>query len=448
MYGSLPMPNLHVHDDISGRKHMHKKGTAFHNHISLTGVGFLTKPVFIMCCIIALILPLSGCAEGSSMKSGKAIDDSTVISLEESSDIAVTEQSEKSSVPSHTYTAETVESTLSDSPTLQENGIVIKKGKNAATIQLQDYKDTLFKISSGETEGLPVKEYEGDERIDINGDGITLYRDGDFIYTIINPSGGMQKITGTEAYTLDKGSTWYVNYFEHPTQFGSMYILDKRIIFTYDIKENRIAVPAISYDYGESFTHAIGCSLISDILTLPGVDNSCYCYGEVSHVDREHNLLTVHWYMDSISIYSNYDIQTVYTMDVNMDTFDIIKEEDLSGLAKFAASFAETGFVFPDSSTDLLDPDVVKKHLEREYELSTPEQVIWEIELGINEIYARNGVDFSGTDYEKYFKTKTWYNPVADKSSEEIELNQIERSNLDLLESLMILYRSKAADTE
>lgn len=227
-----------------------------------------------------------------------------------------------------------------------------------------------------------------------------------------------------------------------------MYILDKRIIFTYDIKENRIAIPAISYDYGESFTHAIGCSLISDILSLPGVDNCCYCYGEVSHVDREHNLLTVHWYIDSISIYSNYDTQTVYTMDVNMDTFDIIKEEDLSGLAKFAATFAETGFVFPDSSTDLLDPEVVNDHFEREYELSTSEQVIWEIEIGINEIYARNGVDFYGTDYEKYFKTKTWYNPVADKSSEEIELNQIERSNLDLLESLMILYRSKAADTE
>ena len=427
---------------------MYKKGTTFHNHLSLTGAGLLTKPIFIMCCIIALTLSLSGCAEGSSMKSGKAIDDSTVISMEDSSDIAVTEPSGMSSAPAHTYSAGTVESTQSDPPTLQENGIVIKKGKNAASIRLRDCKDILLKISSGETEGLPVKEYEGDERIDINGDGITLYRDGDFIYTIINPSGGMQKITGTEAYTLDNGSTWYVNHFEHPTQFGSMYILDKRIIFTYDIKENRIAVPAISYDYGESFTHAIGCSLISDILTLPGVDNSCYCYGEVSHVDREHNLLTVHWYMDSISIYSNYDIQTVYTMDVNMDTFDIIKEEDLSGLAKFAATFAETGFVFPDSSTDLLDSEVVNDHFEREYELSTSEQVIWEIEIGINEIYARNDVDFSGTDYEKYFKTKTWYNPVADKSSEEIELNQIERSNLDLLESLMILYRSKAADTE
>jgi len=448
MYGSLPMPNLHVHDDISGRKLMHKNGTTFHNHISLNEAGFLTKPVFIICCIIVLILPLSGCAEGSSMKSGKAIDDSTVISMEESSNIAVTEQSGKSSAPSHTYTAGTVESSRSDSPTLQENGIVIKKGKNAATIQLQDCKDILLKISSGETEGLPVKKYEGDERIEINGDGITLYRDGDFIYTIINPSGGMQQITGTEAYTLDKGSTWYVNYFEHPTQFGSMYILNKRIVFTDDIKVNKVAAPAISYDYGESFTHVISCSPVSDILMLPGVDNSCYCYREVSHVDREHNLLTVHWYMDSISIYSNYDTKAVYAMDVNMDTFDIIKEEDLSGLAKYAAAYAETGFVFPDSSTDLLDPDVVKKHLESEYELSTPEQVVWEIELGINEIYARNGVDFSGTDYEKYFKERNWYNPVAGKNLEEIDLNQVERPNLDFLEALKKHYRSGAKDKD
>ena len=155
-----------------------------------------------------------------------------------------------------------------------------------------------------------------------------------------------------------------------------------------------------------------------------------------------------HSYMDSLSIYSNYDTKAVYAMDVNMDTFDIIKEEDLSGLAKFATAYAETGFVFPDSSTDFLDPDMVKKHFEREYEFSTPEQVIWEIEIGINEIYARNGVDFSGTDYEKYFKATNWYNPVVDKSSEEIELNKIERSNLDLLEYLKVRYCSKSEDRE
>ena len=427
---------------------MYKNGTTLHNHPSLPRAGFSTKPVLIMCCIIALMLPLSGCADSSSMKSGKAINDSTVNSTEESSDIAITEHSGNPSVSSYTYTVGTDTSSQSDPSTLLENGIIIKEGMNAATIQFQDCKDILLKISSGETEGLSVKEYEGDERIEINGDGITLYRDGDFIYTIINPSGGMQKITGTEAYTLDKGSTWYVNHFEHPTQFGSMYILDKRIIFTYDIKENRVAVPAISYDYGESFTHTIDCSPVLDILMLPGVDNSCYYYGEVSHVDREHNLLTVHWYMDSLSIYSNYDTKAVYAMDVNMDTFDIIKEEDLSGLAKFATAYAETGFVFPDSSTDFLDPDMVKKHFEREYEFSTPEQVIWEIEIGINEIYARNGVDFSGTDYEKYFKATNWYNPVVDKSSEEIELNKIERSNLDLLEYLKVRYCSKSEDRE
>lgn len=258
----------------------------------------------------------------------------------------------------------------------------------------------------------------------------------------------MQKITGTEAYTLDKGSTWYVNYFEHPTQLGSMYILDKRIIFTYDIKENRVANPAISYDYGESFTHTIGCSPVSDILMLPGVDDSCYCYGEVSQVDREHNLLTLCWYMDSLSIHSNYDVKAIYTVDVDMDTFDIIEEEDLSGLAEFAEAYADTEYVFPDSSTELLDPETVKDHFEREYALSTPEQVIWEIELGINEIYARNGADFSRTDYEEYFKATNWYSPVADKSREEIDFNQIERTNLDLLESLKIHYCSKKEDTE
>ena len=427
---------------------MKKNGKTLRNYQLLIGVRILANAIFVITCIISLILFLSGCAKDSSMDDGKPLTDSTTFSMEESSGINITEQSGKTSAPSHTYTAGTVESTQSDPPTLKGNGIILKKGKNAATIQLQDCKNILLKISSGNTEGLSVKEYEGDQKIEINGDGITLYHDGNFIYAIINPSGGMQKITGTEAYTLDKGSTWYVNHFEHPTQFGSMYILDKRIIFTYDIKENRVAVPAISYDYGESFTHTIDCSPVSDILMLPGVDNSCYCYGEVSQVDREHNLLTLCWYMDSLSIHSNYDVKAVYTVDVDMDTFEIIEEEDLSGLAEFAEAYADTEYVFPDSSTELLDPETVKDYFEREYALSTPEQVIWEIELGINEIYARNGADFSGTDYEEYFKATNWYSPVADKSREEIVFNQIERSNIDLLESLKIHYCSKKEDTE
>ena len=63
------------------------------------------------------------------MDDGKALTDSTTFSMEESSGINITEQSGKSSAPSHTYTVGTVESTQSDPPTLKENGIILKKGK-------------------------------------------------------------------------------------------------------------------------------------------------------------------------------------------------------------------------------------------------------------------------------------------------------------------------------
>lgn len=58
-----------------------------------------------------------------------------------------------------------------------------------------------------------------------------------------------------------------------------------------------------------------------------------------------------------------------------------------------------------------------------------------EIQLAINEIYARHGRYFSDSEYGVYFHSKSWYNPQKNLSDEEIEamLSPIEAENLNFL---------------
>lgn len=58
-----------------------------------------------------------------------------------------------------------------------------------------------------------------------------------------------------------------------------------------------------------------------------------------------------------------------------------------------------------------------------------------EIQLMINEIYARHGRTFSSEKYSEYFSSQDWYQPVSDKADEEIvkEFNEYERANIELL---------------
>lgn len=58
-----------------------------------------------------------------------------------------------------------------------------------------------------------------------------------------------------------------------------------------------------------------------------------------------------------------------------------------------------------------------------------------EIQLRINELYARHGRVFKLQENIDYFNAQDWYEPVPGKSDEEIvnEFNAYERANLDLL---------------
>lgn len=58
-----------------------------------------------------------------------------------------------------------------------------------------------------------------------------------------------------------------------------------------------------------------------------------------------------------------------------------------------------------------------------------------EIQLIINEIYARHGREFKTQENIDYFRAQDWYEPVSGKSDEAIvsEFNEFEKANVELL---------------
>ncbi|MCR5835612.1 MAG: YARHG domain-containing protein [Lachnospiraceae bacterium] len=62
-----------------------------------------------------------------------------------------------------------------------------------------------------------------------------------------------------------------------------------------------------------------------------------------------------------------------------------------------------------------------------------------EIQLMINEIYARHGREFDSQDSRDYFSSKEWYDPVYGKTDEEIvsEFNEYEKANITLLKEYL-----------
>lgn len=119
--------------------------------------------------------------------------------------------------------------------------------------------------------------------------------------------------------------------------------------------------------------------------------------------------------------------QLFYTIDDKSDTLsDDIKE-----------SGGISGTVSDSSSSELrneyLIPDVDKKYLsENEIAVFNTEQ----LQLAINEIFARHGRCFKTAETDAYFRSKSWYCPDDSKTDEQIiaEFNEYEKMNEELLE--------------
>ncbi len=87
---------------------------------------------------------------------------------------------------------------------------------------------------------------------------------------------------------------------------------------------------------------------------------------------------------------------------------------------RFLDSIGSNGYILDKSNTEKLTYDAI-------YAMGTKE-----LDYARNEIYARHGYVFHSPQYNTYFTSKEWYNPVEDNSS--ITLNKLEQYNIALIE--------------
>ena len=58
------------------------------------------------------------------------------------------------------------------------------------------------------------------------------------------------------------------------------------------------------------------------------------------------------------------------------------------------------------------------------------------VSQALNEIYARMGYDYSGTKYEDWFSSTSWYNKIPKKKITEADMNPCQKANIENLAKL------------
>ncbi len=132
---------------------------------------------------------------------------------------------------------------------------------------------------------------------------------------------------------------------------------------------------------------------------------------------------------DEISITAEYDeaLAEVLKLEIigvktKYKVSGLEEGEDLAFLGGSAYSLYWADFIFPDSSCEYIDEEVLEY-----YDTD-------EIELAINEIYARHGYIFENDKYKDYYQQFTWYKPMYSKDKfNSAWFNTYESSNIELL---------------
>lgn len=113
---------------------------------------------------------------------------------------------------------------------------------------------------------------------------------------------------------------------------------------------------------------------------------------------------------------------TVEASDFDENVFNEYEEKNIATLQK---SFESGYFLDGSDSRYLTDEEI--KNLTND-----------ELQLGINEIYARHGRKFSSEKYRNYFSEKTWYNGTIEPDHfDEKVLNGYEQENIRKLTEAM-----------
>lgn len=264
--------------------------------------------------------------------------------------------------------------------------------------------------------------------LDCDNDTINCYKDGDKVLVLLYSGSGMSQYWYNEIYSVDSGTTWEEPVLLHGTSSRTdIYFVNDIMIMADGI--GMFKIPNIKYksDWTEEFK-TIEINEITQIAELPVMSNGLIDVS-FSDPDPEKNQITMQWYplYEDTSDY-------LYKMTLNLTSLEKISEDDRYGLQKMAKYYAETGFIYPDSSQEYLNEiELNAKYLKLMKVLKEPDGIKRELRCAINEIYARKGYDFADTDHEDYFAEKDWYKPIFGKQISEEELNVYEKANIDLL---------------
>lgn len=132
-----------------------------------------------------------------------------------------------------------------------------------------------------------------------------------------------------------------------------------------------------------------------------------------SHVSLEEQTITN--YMNAQALSDTVEAATVIAEDVQgIDSDDEAASEE---------NVASSSYLMPDSAERYLEISEIEGYSHDE------------IQMIINEIYARHGREFHTQENIDYFSAQDWYEPVAGKADEEIdnEFNAYEKANVELL---------------
>ena len=293
-------------------------------------------------------------------------------------------------------------------------------------------KEVIERIRENDWEGEDVGFYSGQDNVSLDHK-ITVYKDQDFLYAVFGIQGGMSQLYGGDAYSVDGGDVWHIRDFHKPARMGDMYFLNGTFLEVEGIGTVETATPLISFDYGESY-ESIDCSEAERIAALPGIGG--LIYAKAQFIDETGKTVGYDWYTAGSEI-------PFYSMEISYDTGEILNETDIYGLGESAEKYAESGYIFEDSSESYLNQEEVERRFFYETMITQdPACTAQEIRYAINEIYARKNYDFTGTEYEQYFQSKSWYSPAAGKTVQEEELNGQEKETIDVLADLEEQYKN------
>lgn len=286
-----------------------------------------------------------------------------------------------------------------------------------------------------------------------DGHGIAFFTDEEGVIV-----GGMS--TGTWANVIvlrtgDGGDTWEVNpksCFLHMGSFQLETFGNCVIVVTYDGGREEIGGSIwTSVNYGRTIYQMPFDELYQKAVNPYAVEGVCplwWLAGEIVGYDEQMETVDISWR----KLTTKEDLYTARYQFSMMGKLvpvrvleyseDFILRRGIDGViaAERAEGEQSDTFIFPQSGYNyLLEQDI---QAVCDYSEAQGKDTAMILRRAINEIYARIGYDFTGTEYyEEYLSLKNWYCPIPGKTVEEEELNPFEKANIDLLVSFEKQYR-------